>query len=250
MTNRQKPLALIGADAKNRFDNFLAKLDIKTVYLPSDNRLALPVSSHSDMLVFKLEDIIVCNTDYHNKNIEIFNQIKDYGYKILPTDFKVFSKYPNDISLNQALIGKYVVGLKEACEKSILEIIEKRGYEYLNIKQGYAKCSTLVLNEHAIISADKNIIECAKNIGCDMLKIENNEGAIAINDYNYGFIGGASFVYENSVYFFGNLDLHPECKKIRSFCESHGFSTVSLDNDILYDVGGAIILPYLEDLKK
>ena len=247
MTDKSKPIALIGEDAKERFDNALSQIDINVVYLPRDDRLALPVSSHADMLILKLNDKIICNNDYYKSNIEIFNRIKNFGYQIIPMDFNLSSKYPDDVTLNQAIIGKYVWGLKTACKNNILAYIEESGFEYFNVKQGYAKCSTLILNENAIISSDESIIKAANTIGIDTLKIENTDGNISLSGYNYGFIGGASFVCDNTVYFFGNLDLHSNNKEIRSFCESHGSSVISLDKDMLCDVGGAIILPCLKD---
>lgn len=247
MSNKEKPIILIGKPAQKRFAKVLSQHNFKPLYLPADTRLALPVSTHADMLIFKINDTIICNDDYFRNNSKIFDVIQQYGYNVISAKFNVSSDYPNDIALNQAVIGNFVLGLESACEKQILNSAKKYGYTYINTKQGYAKCSTLVLGKDAIISADSSIISLAQKLGIDTLKIENHNNNILLNGYNYGFIGGASFVSNSVVYFFGNLDLHSDNKKIRSFCESHGFSTVSLDNDMLYDFGGAIVLPYIQN---
>ena len=246
MLDTKKPIALLGVDAKERFGNILSLLGFNVIFMSSDIRLATPVSSHADMLAFKIENKIACNLEYFNAHRDIFEQIEAYGYEINSFDFAIGEKYPNDVALNQAIIKKYVLGLKSACTNKLLDLTSNMGYEYLSIKQGYSKCSTLILDDNAVISADDGIISAASKIGVDTLKISNGVNNISLLGYDYGFIGGASFTFNKNVYFFGNIDLHADAKKIRSFCESHGFSIISLDNNKLCDVGGAIILPNLK----
>ena len=243
--SNKKPLALIGENPNEYIKQGLLENGFEVISLPCDLRLAPQVTSHADMLIFHLDNTVFCNKIYYENNRSVFDLIKEYGYNINLSEFTVASEYPNDIALNQAIIGKNIIGRIDSCANSILEHSKSLGYSYKNTKQGYAKCSTLVLNENAIISADKNIISIAKTIDIDTLLIENGINQIILDGYNYGFIGGASTVYKNNVYFFGNLMLHNQYNEINEFCKKHGFSTVSLGKEMLCDIGGAIILPYI-----
>lgn len=245
MKNEFLPLILLGSDASSRFFEPLRRLGLFPLVLPSDKRLPSPIASHADMLVFIIDNVLFCNEEYYFNNESLFKKIAEYGYLINYSAFAVGNNYPQDIALNQALIGKYILGKKDACAKAILEYTNNNEYEYLSVKQGYAKCSTLVLNKNAIISADDSILKASKDIGLNFLKINNSSVSIKLNGYGYGFVGGASFVYNNQVIFFGNLENHENAKEISSFCESQGFSVLSLDQGQLTDVGGAFILPHL-----
>ena len=240
-----KPLALIGENSKHFIAQGLKDNGFEVITLPADNRLAPPVSSHADMLLLALDDTIFSNSVYVEKNKAVFNIITEYGYKIVCSDFDVSNEYPNDVALNQAVIGKNILGRKKSCATDILDYTALHGYSYKSIKQGYAKCSTLILNEKAIISADTSIIDVANSIGIKTLKINNGINEITLDGYDYGFIGGASTVYDSKVFFFGNLNLHSQATQIIDFCKSNNSLPISLGAERLCDIGGAIILPYI-----
>ena len=247
ITLKNKPLAIIGEGSNNFIKNGLSEKGFNVLILPADSRLAPQVSSHADMLLLKIDNTVFCNKYYYENNKSIFEVISSYGYKITPLNFEVSSKYPNDVALNQAVIGRYILGRKESCAKEVLAYAEQHKYAYCSIKQGYAKCSTLIINEKAIISADKGIIDLAESLGINALKIDNGVNEITLDGYDYGFIGGASALYESNVFFFGSLSLHTQANKISDFCKSNGVFPISLGESPLCDVGGAIILPYLNE---
>lgn len=248
--NKKKPLALISEKADKNIVNSLSRLGFEVLSLPPDDRLDDPVAHHADMLVFTLDNTVFCNEKYFKNNEAIFKKITDYGYSIFPSVFSVSSVYPHDIALNQAVFRNTVIGRLESCAKSILTHTDRCGYAYRSVNQGYAKCSTLILGDKAVISADDGILSVARELGADALKITNGIGEINLDGYDYGFIGGASAVYENEVFFFGDLSLHTQGDNIASFCESHGFSVISLSSAPLYDYGGAIILPDISSSKQ
>ena len=244
---KNKPLALIGEHANDFIKQGFLDNGFRIILLPADERLAVQVASHADMLIFNIDKNIFCNQDYYLKNKEIFNIIQEYGYSIIPSNFTVSADYPNDVSLNQGKIGKNIFGHKGACAKSILQYAESQGYVYHSIKQGYAKCSTLILNEKALISADSGIISLASTLNIKNLQIKNEINEINLYGYDYGFIGGASTVYEKNVFFFGDISMHTQGNEISKFCNDNGFIPISFGKEKLCDIGGAIILPQLSE---
>lgn len=244
---KRKPLALIGKNSDADIIPALKNQNFDVILLPADNRLAYQVSSHADMLIFTVDGTVFCNEEYYQKYTSIFDLIKNHGYEINRSKFDVSAEYPNDVALNQAVVKKNIFGYEKSCAKSILRYAKSQGYIYHPIKQGYAKCSTLILGDKAVISADLGIIKLAKKLGVNTLQIKNSIDEIRLDGYNYGFIGGASAVYGDKVFFFGDILLHSQGKEIKEFCHSNGFTAISLTDKTLCDIGGAIILPDINE---
>ena len=72
----------------------------------------------------------------------------------------------------------------------------------------------------------------------EKVSIGISPGSVLLDGYDYGFIGGASGFDGRSLYFCGDVDLHPDGCAIRSFCDDHGIGCVSLSPLPLHDVGG------------
>ena len=79
---------------------------------------------------------------------------------------------------------------------------------------------------------------CLACISLRMLR----KGAIKLDGYGYGFIGGACALFDNTLYFCGNIELHPNYEAIKAFCYAHGVSLCSLTDGKLYDVGGIVFI--------
>ena len=150
---------------------------------------------------------------------------------------KCQKKYPNDIALNVLSVNKTVFCNLKHTAKEILEYARNNNYNMVNVNQGYASCSTLVVGDKYAITADKGILNALKAENIDCLLI--NENGIRLDGYDYGFIGGSSAVIGNTVYFFGSLDNHPSSKEIKAFLEERKVEYVEITNDVISDFGGA-----------
>lgn len=243
----KKVLAIIGESADKKTIQALEELGFQIIILPADERLASPISAHADVLLCVIAQTVFCELEYYEKNKYILKPIEAYGYSIVKCKLDRRKEYPYDIQLNQAVTGRYILGKKSACAKEILDFAKDRELEYLSVKQGYAKCSSLILNESSVICADDGIINALNNINISSQKIENGVNEIMLNGYDYGFIGGASAVYEKTVYFFGDVSRHRDYERIKKFCSERGFTLHCLSNGALTDIGGAFFLPSLSD---
>ena len=111
------------------------------------------------------------------------------------------------------------------------------------VRQGYAKCSTAVVSEHAIITADSGIANAASLAGLDVLKLQ--PGYIHLDGYAYGFIGGTcGKLSASTIAFAGSVNRHPQAAEILKFLEQHQVQAISLYEGPLQDIGG--ILPLAE----
>ena len=196
-----------------------------------------PLSYHPDMFCFKLENnkwIFYEGVYKTNKNI-----IDKLNLYITIIDNPKSCDYPNDISLNAAMLGNYLIcNIKYTSEK-ILEYAKKSNKKIINAKQGYAKCSVCIVDENSIITSDKSIYKKALQNNINALLIE--KGHIDLNGYNYGFIGGCSgLIDRNKLAFTGDIILHPNYRDIKKFCDDRGVEIISLSKKKLYDYGSLL----------
>ena len=127
----------------------------------------------------------------------------------------------------------------DTVSKAIIRLAERQRLEICHVKQGYPACTTLAFGNNAI-TADAGMADALSRKGVKVTLINN--GDISLPPYEYGFIGGASAVYENKVYFLGDLSTHRDGVKIRSAIESAGYKVISLSDEPLSDLGGIIFL--------
>ena len=133
---------------------------------------------------------------------------------------------------------KYLFANVAHTSADVLEYARLCEYELVNVAQGYAKCSTLLLDE-AVITADTGIYRAAKERGIDALLI--SPGNIGIEKYDTGFIGGASAkIAEGKVAVFGNIEKHPDGENILGFAKKHDTQIISLGHSALFDYGGIV----------
>ena len=207
----------------------------EVVELPPFSALDPRVASHPDMLMFVTDSTLFVSSDYYNEaKAEIDSIINATSLSLVLTKDSFGNKYPNDIKFNCFILNKALVGNAAHISSKIKSNTEASRKRIVNVKQGYAKCSTVVL-EGAVITADKGIYEAAASIGADALLV-SAEG-VALNGYDCGFIGGASGVFENQVFFCGNANAHKDFERISAFCAMKGYRIISLSDEPLYDVG-------------
>lgn len=211
------------------------------ILLPPADYLQAGVSSHTDMLIFLGFGSLFCHRKYYESNRELIQRIANLSKLDLTlSDEPTGEKYPLDVLFNVCLVGNKLICNKNTASKLILCAARECGYEIFNVPQGYTKCSVAVVSENAIITADKAIAAACKNVEIDALTV--SEGHISLPPYNFGFIGGASGVCYDKVYFCGSLDSHPDCERIKKFCEKHHKTTISLTDGELQDVGSLFFI--------
>ena len=149
-------------------------------------------------------------------------------------------KYPANVRLNCLYLSETLYGNMNAADDTVLDYCRNNGIKTIHINQGYARCSTLVVNENAVITADKSVEAAMIRNGVEVLKI--SAGHIRLSGFDYGFIGGASCTLGNTVYFFGDITKHPDFVKIKAFIRGHNsILEILCKNNPLTDIGGAVL---------
>lgn len=184
------------------------------------NTFLEPEQYHADMQILCIK----------NKVITLDDCIKKPG-----------KNYPENILLNCLYHNNKLYGKLSATDSSVREYCRENNIETVNVNQGYTRCSTLVVNDKAVITADKSIEKGMKNNGVEVLLI--SAGKIVLEGFDYGFIGGASFSDNNTIYFFGDITKHPDYNKIKEFTSKHNsIIEILCKTQPLTDIGGAVLI--------
>ena len=216
----------------------LNRFDFTPLPLPPFPRLSSPVTSHPDMRLLHVRDTLFCHREYYAiAKPEIDRILSVSGLSLCLTEDEVKETYPNDVALNFIFTGNCLLGKTEVLSEKVTEYAKAHRISLLSVKQGYAKCSTVVL-DGAIITADTGIAAAAASRGIDTLLV--SEGDVSLPPYPYGFLGGASGVCGKTVFFCGDILAHKDGARIEAFCQKHGYKAVSLSNEPLFD-GGSIL---------
>lgn len=206
----------------------------KIHFLKKDFNMPDPISTHPDSLIFRDGKTIYIPKGYDYG----YSLLSDIGLSALKTTEEEGNKYPNDTIVNSFVYSSYIFS-GENISADILNYATDMGYSHIVVRQGYAHCSSIVLN-NGIITQDKGIYkECIlHNIDCLYI----NQGNILLPGYDTGFIGGSCLVIQNDVIFYGDVRMHPDYNEIVSFIEKMGYKIKYFENKPLTDYGGGIVI--------
>ncbi len=234
------PKAIISKSTPEKCIKSLIKYGFDIISLPPFSALPTPVSAHTDMLLFILGNKLICHRDYFNAAEEEITNITSQGYELLLSEEYISDSYPHDILFNSLVLGDTLYCLEGHTSKHIINTAKEYNLSIHYVKQGYAKCSVCPISDSAAISADPSICLAMSKDGIDVLQISS--GNILLSGYDTGFIGGCSGVWKDTVYFLGNIALHPDAEKIEGFCHIHGKRVISLSEEPLFDAGSLFFI--------
>lgn len=210
------------------------RIDPASVFwLPDNPALDKRVAGHADLSLFRAGDrtILVAEGLYPH----IVNLFTIKGYSVFIAT-RQGAKYPQDAGLCVCTTGKYAIFNPKTIDPLARSFLTGR---YIEVTQGYTRCSVCVVTDSAIITADRIIADRALNAGMDVLTIE--PGYIFFEGFETGFIGGASYrIDEHTIAFTGTLDQHPDKEKILRFLDKHDVTPIYLTDGRIFDIGGAI----------
>lgn len=233
--------AIIMANLVPQATKELQTRGIRIITVPVNAALPVPVNQHADLqcLHFRGKQWFVCKSD-----TELNRILVGEGAEILFCEQTLGNIYPEDIRLNALLINKQLYGKISELDPAVQKACDSVGLHKIKVRQGYTKCSTAIVTENSIITADVGIADSAMEQGLEVLKIQ--PGNIKLRGYDYGFIGGCcGFISKSVLAFTGKLSTHPDGTRIRRFLENHKKQVLELSDDALIDIGG--ILPFKEE---
>ncbi|MGN0478547.1 MAG: DUF6873 family GME fold protein [Hominenteromicrobium sp.] len=218
----------------------LRHLGISCVTTVPDPRLPAPIAGHADIQMFHLNGnrTFVIKGEWSLKK-----QLEAAGFAVAETAAEPTAKYPGDVLCNALQLSDKLFANFGSMDALVYGCVENLGLRTVHVNQGYTRCASAVLNDHAIITMDIGIQTAAQFFGIDALRID--EHGILLDGYDYGFIGGCCGLIDKDVLAFtGRLDTLDSAPQIRAFLEKHHIRPVELTQNQMLDIGG--ILPLKE----
>lgn len=229
---------LIGEKYFELLEKPLEKLGINAVSIPGNGYVDPRLSSHGDLSVLHTGGNFLWLAP-HLRLSRFANRLSAMEFALDYPDISQSAAYPGDAQLNVCICGKYAICNQSIVPEDIVRHLTIKGFEIINCRQGYAKCSVCVVDEGAIITADRGVEAVAKEAGLDVLLIE--PGYIALDGFDYGLIGGSSFkISRSKLAFTGALDEHPSKNDILRFLKAHEVEAVYLTEQPIFDIGSGI----------
>lgn len=200
------------------------------------------VSTHPDMQICHLGgNNFVCGYPVYEYYLDKLNV---YGVNVTKGENVISSTYPNDISYNVVITENFLIHNLKYTEKMILKSAECTGISIYNVKQGYTKCATCVIDNNALITSDKGIYKVCTSNNIDCLLIDKD--CIKLGDRYDGFLGGCCGMIDyKTLLFCGDISAHKSYNEIVNFASKYGVEIVSSSKEILTDVGS--IIPVVQE---
>lgn len=228
---------IIGEKYRKLLKNALIQNNLSPLWLKNNEFVDERLSGHCDLMAAHLggRRIVACE---FLKNSQLFDNIEIPEVELLTVPDPTGKAYPMDAGLNFCLIGRKLIYNPNTANCAV---VSKLDCEMIPCKQGYTKCSICVVDENAIITADTKIAQIAAENGIEALLVEKD--IAALDGFEYGFIGGASFkIDRNKIAFTGIIKNTDEKNKIESFLSRRGIEAIYLTEHELFDIGSAIPL--------
>ena len=210
----------------------LRALGFCPIALPKIPSFSEPVGAHVDLEMIRVGEALLIHPELA-RTMPKFAHAAGVMIDDVPTE----GDAPEE-RLCALMTERFVFGNQKLLSRTLVSLAKKAGIELVHTNQGYAKCSTLLLDGTHAITADAGMCRAMEKVGINVLKI--GEGGVVLPPYPYGFIGGASGVFDRCVYFIGALETHPEGERIRTYIEQLGMRAISLSDGPLFDGGGIL----------
>ena len=226
-------IILAGNISKNIYDPLLER-GFEIIKSPFNPNLLKGLNYHPDMQLARADGSLVCDPSL----VDYYKEKLSQSSNLMPGNKVCSCNYPGDVAYNIKVVKNTVFHNFKFTDSVLMNLLS--GKEKADVTQGYSGCSICNVCDCGIITSDRVIFKKASQMGIDALLIR--PGGICLEGFDYGFIGGASFCFENTLYFFGDVKTHPDGDKIIDFCQKHGVCAVSLADVILSDYGSAVVV--------
>ena len=226
---------ILSYKAPESLKDLISKIEIETITSLKNEHVYPSIQDHPDIFIFQSKDGLVVEPrhfEYYSKYIDASVMFKG--------SIEIGDAYPFNTSYNAVVIGDVLIhGTKVA--SNILSKYPKN----ILVNQAYCRCNILPVDDQSFITSDRGIFKKTKD-NFDVLLIE--PGHILLDSMPYGFIGGTGGkISSNEILFTGNIERHPDYRKIEVFLAKRQIKMIYPKTNELVDLGSIIPIVEVEE---
>lgn len=229
-------LCIIDEKANNQIVASIEKLGFEVLKMPAHPNLSGACQSHPDISLCRIApDTLVYAKDC---DADFITSLKKYGLTMIPGETALQAEYPYDIPYNGVRIGQYFLHNLRYTDAQIKKLCQGAGLTILHVNQGYTCCSTAVVREHVVITADAGIakvLQATNKVNTLLLPPQKN---IRLPGLDYGFLGGATGRLDDTHFALaGHVKYLENGAEIERFLQKNGVQLINLTNEKPVDLG-------------
>lgn len=149
-------------------------------------------------------------------------------------------RYPDNVKYNGVCMGNYFIHNLKHTSKRLMKCVQAMKLQTIDVKQGYTKCNMVVIDDHTAITSDVGLYNSLQTAADSLQILLIRQGYVSLQGFPYGFLGGASGRVGDEIIFNGNLEEHPDFRKIQLFIEAQGLKVKYFKEYPLTDIGSII----------
>jgi hypothetical protein len=218
--------AIVSAGLIERAAQPLRERGFDVCSIPFCSRVDPRIGSHPDIQLCCIQNTVFVHPDLPAGFIR---HLEHYA-EVVVSSQELGNRYPFDCAYNAAFTGRYALCRKESTAAEILRHCERRGIPVINLPQGYARCSILIISEDRIATEDNGIAAAAQKAGIETMLIE--PGSVPLKGFPRGFLGGASGSDTTAVYFSGSIEYLNSSSEIREKIRGTNKTVIELPGEL------------------
>lgn len=232
-------IAIVDGRIDKEIEDNLEKLGLKIIKTIKCNEVDESIAYHPDIVIHPISHntlIVAPNVfGYYEEKLE------NMGINLIKGEKFLSSKYPEDIAYNVGRLKGIAIHNFKYTDEVLKFYLKKQNLDFVNVNQGYTKCSLAIVGEESGITADYPMYEKLKSLGYNILLIE--PGHVLLEGQNYGFIGGTNgSLYNGKSIISGSLNGHPNSDEILNFFKKNNQDLIFLSKKNILDIGTIITL--------
>ncbi len=235
-------LAVIDGRADAAIQYELEKLGIELIRTGRHTGIYDAISYHPDIVIHHIGGRKIVFAP--GTSPEFLDALKKCKFDLLEGKAVLTAAYPGNVAYNVARVGNFAFHDFRYTDSVLLKGLEAEGVEFINVKQGYSKCSICIIDENSIITSDKGIAKSAERNGIEALLICQNED-ILLPGLDKGFIGGSTgFIGKRILAVTGDIEKLKSCNIVKDYLFRKDIDIISLGSGPIVDMGS--IIPLVE----